>query len=159
MHSTMLDPWQRPPVVFSLAYTLLYCPAHLRICSLLLVAFSCPPHPQALFLGVCPFPEPRPLLSFSLQNCSSCDLPGPSLPFGSGLRAPPCLPLSRALPPLFLFLVGPASPIVHSQERVSHWSREGRPRSIRKPVPEAPAHLEPTACSGVAVASKCQHHF
>lgn len=52
------------------------------------LAFSCPPHPQALFWCVCPFPEPRPLLSFSLQGCSSCDLPG------SGRRAPPCLPLS-----------------------------------------------------------------
>lgn len=47
------------------------------------VAFSRPPRPQALFWCVCPFPEAQPLLSFSLQGCSSCDV------LGSGQCAPP----------------------------------------------------------------------
>lgn len=79
---------------------------------------SCPSL-QGCF-GPCAFPEPWPLLSFS------CDLSGPTLPSVWG--APASLPSSlQALPPLFLFLVGAAAPIVRSQERdvwlvSGHWS-------------------------------------
>ena len=41
------------------------------------------PPPGLVLVCVCPFPEARPLLSFSLQRCSSCDV------LGSGQHAPP----------------------------------------------------------------------
>lgn len=52
---------------------------------------SCPSR-QGCF-GACAFPEPRPLLSFSLHSYSSCDLSGPTLPSVWG-APPPSLPLS-----------------------------------------------------------------
>lgn len=96
------------------------------------MAFWHPPRPQALFWCECPFPEARPLLSFSLQSCSSCDVPG------SGQRAPPAF-LSPALPLLFLFLVGLASPIVVPRKGLSCWSRGGGPEPRRKPGGKPPA--------------------
>lgn len=110
----------------------------------LLSSWPCPhpPHTPPRCLGVCPFPEPQPLLSFSLQLLFLWSL-RPSPPFWG----PPGLPLSQALPPLFLFLVGPAAPIVHSQERaVLLVGVEGGVRDLsqkeswcRKPLP-APTH-------------------
>ena len=148
-----LGPRKRRPIRVSLAAHPTVLPAPLgTLLRLAPLAFSCPPHPQALFWCVCPFPEPRPLLSFSLQGCSSCDLPG------SGRRAPPCLPLLRALPLLFLFLVGPASPIVVPRKGLSRWARGGGTRAKKKAGPEAPASPDPRLTEGWQ-GPRCQRHF
>lgn len=128
-------------------------PLPLGTLSLLLVVFSrlleplpAPPPPRCCLQGVSPFPAAASPFLF-LAELLFLRSPRSACPWG---WAPPCLPLPRALPPLFLFLVGPASAIVHSQERAILLV-EGLGMGAKKKASAGspPPLLEPAAHSGV----------
>lgn len=104
-----------------------------------------PPPPRCF--GVCPFPEPRPLLSFSLQSCSSCDPSGPSPPSGA---LPAFLSPRPFLRSFYSWLDQPL-PLSIPRKGLSRWCRGEGPEPRRKPAPEAPA------CPRTRLPARCPH--